>query len=151
MKNIYGIIYAVQSEIISGVGIGIAAEGDFVAGGAGGDGSLDVEGLQDDGAGFALEAKQRNTGGGGHEADLIRLEGGKGGHGRGVKMDIDVGCVLAGGGKLGEGDSLCVHGSSLSVDVRKDGLENGGNLIPIVVIDNHLLYNASIAQRNSKY
>nr|DAG67675.1 MAG TPA: Lumazine binding domain [Caudoviricetes sp.] len=66
-------------------------------------------------------------------------------------MDIDVGCVLAGGGKLGKGDSFCVHGSSLSVDVRKDGLENGENLIPIVVIDNHLLYNASIAQRNSKY
>ena len=127
------------------------AKRDFIAGGAGGDGGLNVESLQDDGAGFALEAKQRDAGGGGHEADLIRLEGRKGGHCRGVEVDIDVSRVLAGGGKLGKGDSLCVHGSSLLVDVRKDGLENGGNLIPIVVIDNHLLYNASIAQRNSKY
>ncbi len=151
MKNIYGIIYTIQNEIIGGVGVGTAAKGDLVAGGAGGDGGLNAESLQDDGAGFALEAKQRDAGGGGHKADLIRLEGGKGGHSRGVEVDIDVGCVLAGGGKLGKGDSLCIHGSSLLVDVRKDGLENGGNLIPIVVIDNHLLYNASIAQRDSKY
>ena len=151
MKNIYGIIYTIQKEIIGGVGVGTAAKRDLVAGGAGGDGGLNVESLQDDGAGFALEAKQRDTGGGRHEADLIWLEGGKGRHGRGVEVDIDVGCVLAGGGKLGKGNSLCVHGSSLFVDVRKDGLENGGNLIPIVVIDNHLLYNASIAQRNSRY
>ena len=151
MKNIYGIIYTVQGEIISGVGVGTAAKGDLVAGGAGGDGGLNVESLQDDGASFALEAKQRDAGRGRHEADLIRLEGGKGGHSRGVEVDIDVGCVPAGGSKLGESDNLCIHGSSLLVDVRKDGLENGGNLIPIVVIDNHLLYNASIAQRNSKY
>ena len=151
MKNIYGIIYTIQNEIIGGVGVGTAAKRDFIAGGAGGDGGLNAESLQDDGAGFALETKQRNADGGRHEADLIWLEGGKGGHSRGVEVDIDVGCVLAGGGKLGKGNSLCVHGSSLSVDVRKDGLENGGNLIPIVVIDNHLLYNASIAQRNSRY
>ena len=151
MKNIYGIIYTIQNEIISGVGVGTTAKRNLVAGGAGGDGGLNAESLQDYGAGFALEAKQRNAGGGRHEADLIWLEGGEGRHGRGVEVDIDVGCVLAGGGKLGKGNSLCVHGSSLSVDVRKDGLENGGNLNPIVVIDNHLLYNASIAQRNSRY
>ena len=151
MKNIYGIIYTIQNEIIGGVGVGITAKRDFIAGGAGGDGGLNVESLQDYGAGFALEAKQRDAGGGRHEADLIWFEGGEGRHGRGVEVDIDVSRVLAGGGKLGKGDSLCVHGSSLLVDVRKDGLENGGNLIPIVVIDNHLLYNASIAQRNSKY
>ena len=151
MKNIYRIIYTIQGEIIGGVRVGTAAKGDLVAGGAGSDSGLNAESLQDDGAGFALEAKQRDAGGGGHEADLIWLEGRKGGHGRGVEVDIDVGYVLAGSGKLGEGDSLCIHGSSLSVDVRKDGLENGGNLIPIVVIDNYLLYNASIAQRNSKY
>jgi len=151
LKNIYGIIYTIQNEIISSVGVGTTAKRDLVAGGAGGNGGLNAESLQDDGAGFALEAKQRDAGGGRHEADLIWLEGGEGGHSRGVEVDIDVGCVLAGGGKLGKGNSLCVHGSSLSVDVRKDGLENGGNLIPIVVIYNPLLYNASIAQRDSKY
>ena len=98
MKNIYGIIYTIQNEIIGGVRVGTTAKRDLVAGGAGGDGGLNAESLQDDGAGFALEAKQRDAGGGRHEADLIWLEGGEGGHGRGVEVDIDVGCVLAGGG-----------------------------------------------------
>lgn len=89
MKNIYGIIYTVQGEIIGGVRVGTTAKRDLVAGGAGGDGGLNAESLQDDGASFALETKQRNAGGGRHEADLIWLEGGKGGHSRGVEVDMD--------------------------------------------------------------